>query len=159
MFFSMFPFMPTERVPLHEQGALWFTLLAAVFLVFLGTLASTYYRWREIRGMPAGQRRALWTGFGVAAWAFATLAALGGVVAAAGLDALVEHIPTSLTVALVMPLIFVALTICLIAVTFRVWRARFWTIGRRVGFSLTAVASVVLCLYLWQWNLLGWHYG
>jgi CubicO group peptidase (beta-lactamase class C family) len=159
MFFSMLPFMPTERAPVYEQGVLWFTLLGAACLVFLGTLASTYYRWREIRTMPALERRAVWTGCGVAAWAVATVAALGAVVAATGLNGLFEHIPTSLTVALVMPLIFVGLSAWLIVVTVRVWRGRFWTIGRRIAYTSTALASVIFCLFFWQWNLLGWHYG
>jgi len=81
------------------------------------------------------------------------------VVAATGLDGLFEHIPASLSVALVMPLIFVGLTGWLIVVTWNVWRSRFWTVGRRIGYTLTALASVIFCLFLWQWNLLGWHYG
>jgi CubicO group peptidase (beta-lactamase class C family) len=159
MLFNILPFMPTERAPLHEQGSLWFTLLGAAALVFLGTLASAYYRWREARAMPTVERRAVWIGSGVAAWAFATLAVIGGVVAATGLDGLFEHIPASLSVALVMPLIFVGLTGWLIVVTCNVWRSRFWTVGRRIGYTLTALASVIFCLFLWQWNLLGWHYG
>lgn len=159
MFFSMLPFMPTERVPLYEQGALWFTLLGAAVLVFLGTLASAYYRWREIRAMPAVERHAVWIGCGVAGWAIATLAVIGGVVAITGPDNLFERIPASLTVALLMPLIFVGLSAGLIAVTLNVWRGRYWSTGRRVGYSLTALAAVIFCLYFWQWNLLGWHYG
>ncbi|MFL6604920.1 MAG: serine hydrolase [Steroidobacteraceae bacterium] len=159
MFFSILPFMPTERAPLHEQGSFWFPLLAAASLFFLGALASTYYRWREVRAMSATERRAMWIGSGVAAWGFATLAVIGGVVAVTGLDGLFEHIPASLTVALVMPLIFVGLSAWLIVVTWNVWRSRFWTLGRRIGYTLTALGSVIFCLFFWQWNLLGWHYG
>jgi hypothetical protein len=69
------------------------------------------------------------------------------------------HIPTSLTVALVMPIIFVVLSLWLIAVTVNVWRGRLWSTARRIRYALTAVAAVVFCLFFWQWNLLGWHYG
>jgi hypothetical protein len=159
MFFNFLPFMPTEQAPMYEQGTLWFTLMGAASLVFLGTLASTYYRWREIRVMPPAQRRAMWARCVVAGWAFATVGALGGVVAATGLDGLFMHIPTSLTVALVMPIIFVVLSLWLIAVTVNVWRGRLWSTARRIRYALTAVAAVVFCLFFWQWNLLGWHYG
>jgi len=147
MFLSMLPFMPTERAPLHERGSFWFPLLGAAVLFFLGTLASNYYRWREVRAMPAAERHAVWVGSGAAAWAFATLAVIGGIVAATRLDGLFEHIPASLTVALVMPLIFVGLSAWLIVVTFNVWRSRFWTLGRRIGYTLTALASVIFCLF------------
>src|SRR5260370_8119516 len=103
--------------------------------------------------MPAVERRAVWAGCAVAAWAIATVAALGGVVAATGLDGLFEHIPTSLTVALAMPLIFVGLSARLIVVTVRVWRGPLWTVGRRVGYTLTALANFIFCLFLSHWTL------
>jgi hypothetical protein len=159
MFFSNLPFMPTERAPWYEQSSIWYALLSAVFLVLLGTLASTYFRWREIRAMPIAQKRAIWIACGVAGWAWATVLVLAGVVLATGFDSLFEHIPTSLSIALLMPLILVALSVWLTVVTWNVWRARFWSIGRRVGYSLAALAAIVLCLFFWQWNLLGWHYG
>jgi CubicO group peptidase (beta-lactamase class C family) len=159
LFLSEFPFMPTERTPWYEQSSTWYALLAAVFLVFLGTLVSTYYRLREIRAMVIPQRRAIWIASGVAGWAWATVLVLGGVVLATGFDNLFERIPSSLSVALVMPLVLVGLSVWLAAVTWQVWRGRFWSASRRIGYSLTALAALVLCLFFWQWNLLGWHYG
>ena len=159
MFFNMFPFMPTERTPWYEQAAVWYTALGAIFLVCLGTLASTYYRWREIRTMPASERRAIWTGALTAFWAIATFAVLGGILAVTGIDGLLDRITTSLRVGLLMPLVFAALTIYLLLVTLRAWRKRFWTVGRRIGYSVMAIAATLLCIFFWQWNLLGWHFG
>lgn len=159
MFFNMLPFMPTERAPWYDQASVWFTVLAVIFLACLGALASTYYRSRETRIMPAPERRAIWTGALTAFWALATFAVLGGVLAVTGIDGLLDRIPTGLRVGLVMPLVFVALTIYLLAVTLGVWRHRFWTVGRRIGYSLTAFAATLLCIFFWQWNLLGWRFG
>jgi CubicO group peptidase (beta-lactamase class C family) len=159
LFLSDFPFMPTERTPWYEQSSTWYGLLGAVFLIFLGTLASTYYRLREMRAMAVPQRRAIWIACAVAGWAWATVLVLGGVVLATGFDNLFEHIPTSVSVALVMPIVLVVLSTLLAAVTWQVWRGRFWSAGRRIGYSLTALAALVLCLFFRQWNLLGWHYG
>jgi len=159
MFFNMLPFMPTERAPWYDQASVWFTALAVIFLACLGALASTYYRWREIRIMPAPERRAIWTSALTAFWALATFAVLGGVLAVTGIDGLLDRIPTGLRVGLVMPLAFVALTIYLLAVTLGVWRGRFWTVGRRIGYSITALAATLLCIFFWQWNLLGWRFG
>jgi CubicO group peptidase (beta-lactamase class C family) len=159
MFFSSLPFMPTERTPWYAQGPTWYRLLGAVFLIFLATLASTYYRWREIRAMDIAQRRAIRAAATVAGWAWVTTLSLGGVLVATGFDSLFEHIPMSLSIALVTPLVFVALSVWLVVVTVQVWRGRFWSVPRRIGYSLTTLASILLSLFFWQWNLLGWHYG
>jgi hypothetical protein len=58
-----------------------------------------------------------------------------------------------------MPLVFVVLTIYLIVITLGAWRHRFWTGGRRIGYSVMAVAAILLCIFFWQWNLLGWRFG
>jgi hypothetical protein len=58
-----------------------------------------------------------------------------------------------------MPLVFVVLTIYLIVITLGVWRHRFWTVGRRIGYSVMAVAAILMCIFFWQWNLLGWRFG
>jgi CubicO group peptidase (beta-lactamase class C family) len=159
MFFNMLPFMPTERAPWYDQASVWFTALGLIFLACLGALASTYYRWREIRTMPATERRAVWVGAFSAFWAIATFAVLGGVLAATGIDSLLERVPTGLRVGLIMPLVFVVLTIYLVLTTFGVWRHRYWTIGRRLGYSVMAFAATLLCIFFWQWNLLGWRFG
>ncbi len=159
MFFSEFPFMPTERAPWYDQASVWLAAAAIIFLACLGSLASTYYRAREIRALPAAQKRAIWAAALTAFWAIATFAVLGGVLAVIGIDGLLERIPTVLRVGLIMPLAFVALTIYLIVVTFGVWRHRFWSLGRRTGYSVMALAATLLCVFFWQWNLLGWHFG
>jgi CubicO group peptidase (beta-lactamase class C family) len=159
MFFNMLPFMPTERAPWYDQSSVWFAVLGVVFLTSLGMLASTYYRWREIRAMAAGERRAVFIGVLTAFWALATFAVLGGVVAATGLDGLLGPVPTGLKVALIMPALFVVLALYLIAITGGVWRRRFWTLGRRIGYSMMALAAALLCVFFWQWNLLGWRFG
>ena len=159
MFFNMLPFMPTERAPWYDQGSVWFTALGVIFLASLGALASTYYRWREIRTMPAAEKRAVWTAALTAFWAVATFAVLGGVLALTGIDGLLERVPTALRVGLIMPLLFVTLTIYLIVITLSVWRRRFWTVGRRIGYSVMALAATLLCVFFWQWNLLGWRFG
>lgn len=159
IFLDGYPFMPTERVPWYEESFTWFSALGVVFLVFLGVLASTYYRWREIRAMEPRQQLAIWSAVTVAAWAFATMIVLGSVIAIAGEDTLIGEIPIALTVGLALPVIFAVLTAWQIMVTGRVWLSGFWTLGRRVGYSVTALAALILNLFFWHWNLLGWRYG
>jgi CubicO group peptidase (beta-lactamase class C family) len=159
MFVSTFPFMATERTPWYEQSTLWLAALGAAFLVLLGVLASTYYRWHDIRKMGATEQNAVAAAAFVAGWALATALVLGGALVSTGVDNLVVHIPLSLTLGLAMPLIFVGLTIWLLVMTVLAWRGGFWTVGRRIGYSVTPLAALVLCLFFFEWNLLGWFYG
>ena len=159
LFFDMLPFMPAQRTPWYELPSLWLTLLASSTLIFLAALAARYFRGREIAALPTSEKSAIQIATTVAGFGLATVAALLGVVAATGLDTLAEHIPAALSAALVMPLVLLALSAGLVVVTIKVWRRRFWTLGRRIGYTLTSMAALLFCVFFWQWNLLGWHYG
>jgi len=159
LFFDFLPFMPTERVPWYEASSTWYTAIAAAFAIFLGQLTRAYYRRAEIRVAPAPARRAEWLATGVSLWALITFAGIGGVVASTGVDSLIARIPTSLKVSLILPLVFVGLTAALLVMTARAWQARFWTLGRRVVFSLVTLAATVLSVFFWYWNILGWQFG
>ena len=159
LFFDFLPFMPTERVAWYERSGIWYTALGAALLIFIGQLARAFYRRSEIKAAPVPQRRAEWLASGVAGWAVLTFVGLAAAVGIAGIDAVISHIPLSVKLALIMPVVFVALTAILLMVTIRAWRAHFWTTGRRVVFSLVAFAATVLSVFFWQWNVLGWQFG
>jgi CubicO group peptidase (beta-lactamase class C family) len=159
MFFDFLPFMPTERVPWYEKSGFWYTALALVFVAFLGQFARAYYCRSAIKAATVRERRAEWLATGTAGWALLTFAALGLSVALAGFDSVLSHIPASVKVSLVTPLVFVLLTMLLIIACVNAWRFNYWTMGRRVVFSLVALAATVLSLFFWQWNLLGWQFG
>ncbi|MEP7242737.1 MAG: serine hydrolase domain-containing protein [Gammaproteobacteria bacterium] len=159
MFFDFLPFMPTERVPWYERSGLWYTALGVSFLLFIGQLLRAYFRRADIKASPAPARRAEWVATGVSGWAVLTVAGIGTAVAVAGFDNILYAIPTSVKLALVLPLVFVALTALILYTTVGVWKARLWTTARRVVFSLVALAATVLSIFFWQWNVLGWQFG
>jgi hypothetical protein len=74
-------------------------------------------------------------------------------------DTLFSSIPGSLKAALVMPIVFVLLTILLLVALVQSWRNGFWSTGRRVRFTVFVLAAVAVCLFFSQWNLLGWRFG
>lgn len=152
------PFMATERVPWYEMPSLWYTLLGLAVLLFLTVFTGLYYRRKEIGGMVRGEKRALWLSVATAGWFFLTVIVIGVVLAVSGAT-LFSHIPTSLEVSLVMPIVFVLLTVLVAIAAVQVWRGRYWTTGRRVHFTLVALAAVAVCLFFNQWNLLGWRFG
>ena len=43
--------------------------------------------------------------------------------------------------------------------TWWAWRDSYWTLGRRISYTATPLAALVLCLFFFEWNLLGWSFG
>ena len=108
--------------------------------------------------MAREQKRAVWLSVATAAWFFHTAIVLVTVLTVNS-STLGSHIPDSLKRALAMPLIFVVLTMLLLIGAVQVLRARYWTTGRRVHFTLVTLAAVIVSLFFNQWNLLGWRFG
>jgi hypothetical protein len=158
MFFDFASFMPAERTPWYETSGLWFTLLGVSLLILLSALTGVLYGWRHIQSLPAGPRRALWLSAATAAWVFLTIIAAIVVLSVHG-ETFFNHIPFSFKVVLALPLLFVAMTLALIGAAIRAWRKNWWQIARRVHFTLVTLSAVILSLFFWQWNLLGWQFG
>ena len=71
-----------------------------------------------------------------AAWFFITF--IGMMLALAlNFDSLFSHVPGSLKAALVLPIIFVLLTLALVVALMQAWRGGYWTAGRRVRFTFS----------------------
>ena len=153
-----YPFMGTERVPWAESPMLWYWVLGLSALIFLAVLTTYFYRRRAIKALPREEKRTVRLALGGALWYFLTLITIA-VVIASNISDLGGAIPTSLKVALAMPIIFVLLTIALIIAAIRVWRRDYWRLTRRVQFTLVVSAAVAVSLFFAQWNLLGWRFG
>ena len=153
-----YPFMGTERVPWNESPKMWYWVLGLSTLIFLSVLTTYFYRRRVIKALPPEQKRPVRLALGSALWYFLTLIVLGVVIASSASD-LGGAIPTSLRVALAMPIIFVVLTILLIIAGVRVWRSDYWRLTRRVQFTIVVLAAIGVSLFFATWNLLGWRFG
>ncbi|MBA2684156.1 MAG: beta-lactamase family protein [Gemmatimonadaceae bacterium] len=158
MSISDLPFMGTERVPWFESPKLNYMLLALATLIFLSALITAFYRRSETRAMPRDEKRVVQLATLTSAWYFITFVALI-LVLVVNFDSLFSHVPTSLKIALILPMIFVVLTLMLIAALVQAWRAGYWSMGRRVRFTFLVLAAVAVCLFFNSWNLLGWRFG
>jgi cation transport ATPase len=127
-------------------------------LIFLAALTTAFYRRKENRELPREQKRVALLSTVTAAWFFLTFIVIG-VVLVANFDTLFSHVPGSLKAALVLPIVFVLLTLLLLVALMQSWRDGFWSTGRRVRFTLFVLAAVSVCLFFNQWNLLGWRFG
>lgn len=153
-----FPFMGTERVPFADTPSLWWTLLGLSTLIFLAALLTIFYRRTGLQALPRDQKRVVWLALVESALFFITLITLGVVIASTASD-LGGSVPTSLKVALVLPIIFVLATVALLIASFNVWRRSWWTVGRRVQFTFVVLACIAVSFFFYQWNLLGWQFG
>jgi hypothetical protein len=152
------PTVDNERVPWSESMGLWYPLLLAAGLVLLHALFGLGYQRREIRAMPAPERRTFRLAGWTAGWLVSTLLALG-VVILVYQASLMQRIPLAARLALLFPLGFVGMTAWLVAGTVVAWRRGYWTVGRRIFHSLAALAAVVMVAFFARFNVLGWQFG
>ncbi|RJX41780.1 class A beta-lactamase-related serine hydrolase [Paenibacillus pinisoli] len=150
---------PLERTPLINRTSLWLPLLALSAAVFVTTVLGFIPRIRAIRAMPKPQRWASRLSAATAAWALMTCAATFVIVLNMDLVDRLSRITTSLQLYLFMPLLLVVLSIAMVLAAAWAWRKKYWTVMKRVHYSLTALAAIVMSLFFYHWNLLGWQFG
>lgn len=159
LFLDMLPSMPLERTPLFNQTKFWFPVLGFSIFLFLTALTGFAYRRREIKAMPKAQKWAVRLSAATAAWALASIAATFIVVLNMDLLDRLSRITPSLMIYLFMPILFVGLTVTIIALSIMAWKNKYWTVLKRVHFTLVALSAMALSLFFYHWNLLGWQFG
>ncbi|MEK8130298.1 serine hydrolase domain-containing protein [Paenibacillus filicis] len=150
---------PLERRPLINQTMFWFPLLGISAFLFLTVLLGVAYRRRQIKAMPKAQRRAVRLSAATAAWALLTMAGTFTVVLNMGLVDRLSRITTALNLYLFMPILLVGLTLAMLATMVIAWKNNYWSVLKRVHFTLVALAAVVMSVFFYHWNLLGWQFG
>ncbi|MFD2876535.1 hypothetical protein ACFTAO_12120 [Paenibacillus rhizoplanae] len=64
-----------------------------------------------------------------------------------------------LSVSLVMPIIMAGLTLAILISAVLVWKNKYWTALKRVHYTLVTLSAIVLTIFFYYWNLLGWQFG
>ncbi|ASA23323.1 serine hydrolase domain-containing protein [Paenibacillus donghaensis] len=151
--------MPLEPTPLIDQTGFWFPLLGISAFLFVTVLTGFAYRRRDIKAMPQAQKWAARLSAATAAWALITAVATFVVVLNMGLIDRLSRVTQSLNLYLFMPIILVGLTVAIMAVSVMVWKNKYWSVLKRVYYTLVALSAVVMSLFFYHWNLLGWQFG
>lgn len=160
MFVDLFtPAMPLERIPLLDRNMFWLCLLGVSTFLFITALLGFAYSRREIKVMPKAQKRAVQMSAITSAWALITCVATFVIVLNMNILDRLSRITLSLKLFLFMPIIFVGLTVAIIAFSVMAWKNKYWTALNRVHYTLVALSAVVLSLFFYHWNLLGWMFG
>ena len=66
-------------------------------------------------------------------------------------------VPPLLTAVFILGLVSTVLTVGVVVCAILAWWGHFWSVGRRVHYSLVALAALVLTWQLVYWNLLGFR--
>jgi hypothetical protein len=153
-----FPSIASARIGWWESGPLHGFIVGIAVLLSITILVSAI-RQRRTDSALAGQLR----------WARPSLALSGAflllflisiaLILSGGFVNLIYKIPTSLKLALTFPLLAIPFALFAAWLAVGIWRARVWTFGARLHYSLAAVAVLAFLIVLNYWNLLGYRFG
>lgn len=153
------PAMPLERASLLDQTSFWFPLLGISVFLFITVILGFLYRRRDISAMPNEQKWAYRLSAATAVWALSTVVATLVIVMNMDLLTRLSRITQSLNLYLFMPILLVGFTLAMIVLSVLSWKNKYWTVLKRVHYSLIMLSAVALSLFFYHWNLLGWHFG
>ncbi|WP_248565536.1 hypothetical protein [Paenibacillus sp. L3-i20] len=153
------PSMPLERAPLINQSKFWFTLIGISSFLFITVLLGFVYRKREIKVMPKEQKWFIRLSLVTSVWALLSLVVTFVVVLNMDLLDRLSRITPELSIYLVMPIILITLTVAMIISSFFIWKNSYWTLLKRVHYTLVALSALITCLFYYHWNLIGWQFG
>jgi CubicO group peptidase (beta-lactamase class C family) len=149
-----------RKIAWYETPGLHFTLLIVSAFLFLITLILWPVRaWlKRRRGAvpPTWPRLALLSAWTVCALHLVFIAAIA-VVMGNFVD-VIYGVPPLLSVALILPLLAVGLTIAQLVMTVQAWRERYGSAWGRIYYTLLTVIVLAFTWWLNYWNLLGNRY-
>ncbi|WP_449599819.1 serine hydrolase domain-containing protein [Paenibacillus sp. Marseille-Q9583] len=159
MILGMAPDMPLERTPLLDQNKFWLIVLGLSGLIFITALLGLIFSRRKIKAMTPPEKWAIRLSAGTAGWALLSFVTIFMVVMSMDIMQKFSGISLSLSLSLVMPIILVGLTLALLISAILVWKNKYWTVFKRVHYTLVTLSAVAMTLFFYYWNLLGWQFG
>jgi CubicO group peptidase (beta-lactamase class C family) len=157
MFFGMFPFMPTYRVPWYEAQGFSLALVGLGVLLCITTLVSAFYLRKQSKTAPRSSRWAVRLAAVISVLTLAFLVSFIAIIASSS-ERLMYGFPASLTAALVLPIVTSVLAVGTTVFVVLAWKERWWTLVRRLHYSLFAITSLALVWFYFHWNILGFKY-
>ena len=156
--FSPFPFMVAYRVAWYTLPAFNYFLLGVALLLCVTTLVSFFRNWKKRKSDPSGARWAIRLAALVSLLTLVFVVAVTVILSSAG-DEIFYGFPSSLTAALMLPILTSILTLGVAVYAVIAWKNGYWTRFRRVHYTLFAIFAVGLVWFFWFWNVLGVQYG
>lgn len=158
LFLDLLPVAALDRTVWYERQDFWVPVLVLCGVLLMSMALVPVYRWRELAGLPLEPKRAIWLAVAATAWLMLTLISLIVAVSTTTVP-LAWRIPIAFKMALALPIVFVILTAAMIWEAVRLWRRGCLGPVARLHYALVTAAALVVCLFLYQWNILGWQFG
>ncbi|WP_440832294.1 serine hydrolase domain-containing protein [Paenibacillus sp. 22594] len=159
MLLGMAPDMPLERTPLLDQNKFWLIVLGVSGLIFVTALLGLIFSRRKIKAMTPPEKWAIRLSAGTAGWALLSVVIIFMVIMSMDTMQKFTGISPWLSLSLVMPVLFVGLTVSLLVSAILVWKNKYWSAFKRVHYTLVTLSAVAITLFFYYWNLLGWQFG
>lgn len=151
------PFMNASRAPAFESGLFKMLLPLVSFILFITVFLGWCYRRKEYKAMEAPERMAIRFSMGMAGANLLFFIFLGVIMAVYKME-LFQDIPFIFDLNLVLPIIASLLTIGVLYHAVQAWREGYWRKGRRVHYTLVALAGFFMVVFYWYWNILGFQH-
>lgn len=146
------------KAPWYAAGNFNFLLLGITFLLFLitiiGGLVALWIRWRYQEHRSWGAQLAAWS---------AGLVSLSSVVflvifvsTVSNIEAVAFGLPAWFNNLLLLPWMVAGLAVLMLIFTPVVWARRYWSLPRRLHYTLLLLCSGAFVWWLYFWNLLVW---
>jgi len=159
MLISALPDMPLERTSLLDRNQLWFVIMGISSFIFLTVLVELIIRRRQIKDMTIEQRKAMMLLVKTAGWGLASLLIVFSMLMSMDVLTKLTEVSIFLKLALLMPMIMLMLTLRSIVSAVFVWSKGYWSVLKRVHYTLVVGSAIAFCWFFYYWNLLGWKFG
>lgn len=153
-----FPPMSDARVGTLSSSNFHMIAGGVCLLLFICIIVSAIRKRRVDREGPKNLRwaRTVLATAGALLIAFVVLAAIS---VASGLEVLIYKVPSTIYVALALPLLAIVLTLAALYFSFVAWKSGAWRLTTRLYYTITALAAVTFLLMLNYWNLIGYRFN
>ena len=151
------PFMDASRAPAFESGLFKMLLPLVCLLLFITVFLGWCYRRKEYKLMEARERNAIRFSMGMAGANLLFVIFLAIILSVYQME-LFQNIPFIFDLNLVLPIVASLLTIGVVYHAVQAWREGYWRKGRRVHYTLVALAGIYMTVFYWYWNILGFQH-
>jgi CubicO group peptidase (beta-lactamase class C family) len=146
------------KAPWYGAGGFHLTLLLLCLLLFLvtliGGLVALWFRWRYREARSWLAQLAAWSAGLLSLAGVAFVVIFGATVS--DLETLILGLPAWFAYVMLLPWAVAVLTVVMLLLTPVVWARRYWSLPRRLHYTLLLVGGGAFVWWLYYWNLLVW---
>lgn len=146
------------KAPWYAAGSFNFALLGIALLLFLitviGGLVALWLRWRYHEARTWGAQLAAWSAGLLSLLSVTFLVIFVSTVS--NIENIAFGMPVWFTTLMLLPWVVTGLAVLMLIFTPAVWARRYWSLPRRLHYTLLLLSSAAFVWWMYFWNLLVW---